>query len=77
MVTFADRSFTLEAFAKAVREGSTDRVAEIVTGLEAKVVADQAAFVEVVKAAGGRVVDQWWIVNGCAIEVPHKALAGL
>ena len=77
LVTFADRSFTLEAFAKAVREGSTDRVAEIVTGLEAKVVADQAAFVEVVKAAGGRVVDQWWIVNGCAIEVPHKALAGL
>jgi len=78
IVHFKKRSFDLQGFRDAVWGGRSDKeVAQIVKGLEADVVADQAGFVEAVAKIGGKVQIQWWIINACAVDVPHAALGKL
>ena len=76
IVTFNKRNFDLTEFRKAnYGDATADDVARIVRGLEQKVQADQAAFVEFVESLGGMVVEQYWLINGCAIEIAPKQLA--
>ena len=78
IVQFRKRTFDLDAFRDAnLRNAGPGEVAPIVAGLEASMRADQAAFVGHVERLGGTVVQQWWLINGCAIEVPPAAIAGL
>ena len=78
IVHFKKRSFDLSGFRQAVYSGaSADHVAKIVKGLEQEVIADQAAFAKVVAGLGGKVHVQWWIINACAVDVPHAVLARL
>ncbi len=78
LVTFKTRSFDLSTFRAANHNGaSAARVAAIVAGLEAKVQADQREFVNFIEALGGTVTAQWWLINGCAVEVPAAAVAKL
>lgn len=74
LVQFERRSFDLAAFRAANLRHDAAAVARIVGGLEAKVRRDQAPFVRAVTQLGGRVTDQFWIVNACAVELdPDKA----
>lgn len=75
LVQFEKRSFDLSEFRRANLARDAAKVARIVPDLEKRVQADQGPFVEAVEKLGGRVVDQWWIVNACAIEIPPAELA--
>jgi len=66
---FADRSFDLAAFRKAVLDRSAADVAAAVADMEGRVRVDQAAFVTAIERLGGRVVAQWWLVNAAAFEI--------
>ena len=78
IVTFATRSFTLEALRDAtLAHRSADEVAAIVASMEAGVREDQAGFVAAVLALGGTVTDQWWIINGACVTLPAAKRAAL
>ncbi len=77
LVTFKNRSFDLSEFRAANQRRDADAVARIVADLEGKVRADQREFVELVENLGGRVVAQWWLVNGCAVEIDPAKLPQL
>lgn len=69
IVRFQARSFDLEEFSAAIRLGkSAQEVAQIVANMEAAVRADQAPFVAAVEKLGGRVNEQWWIINAACVE---------
>lgn len=71
LVTLKSRSFDLTRFREASHSGAPAAVIDaIVTDLERKVREDQKDFVEFVESLGGRVIDQWWIVNGLKVEIP-------
>ncbi len=75
IVTFKDRSFDLSDFRSAVYSGaSASEVARIVSDLEEEVKADQADFVRFIERLGGKVAVQWWIINGCAVDIPYAKL---
>lgn len=75
---FRARSFDLREFRSAVRRrASAAELQAIVRGLEQAVGRDQASFAERLRDLGGRVVDAWWLVNGCSIEVKPEHLARL
>ncbi len=75
IVLFKNRSFDLSDFRTAVYTGaSAAEVARIVGDLEEEVKADQAGFVRFIEKLGGKVVVQWWIVNGCAVDIPYDKL---
>ncbi|MCC6672369.1 MAG: S8/S53 family peptidase [Planctomycetes bacterium] len=77
-VRFRERSFDLSSFAAAVAARQSGPQAEaVLADLEARMRADQAPFVDFVERLGGRVVAQWWLVNGCAIEVRQSQLAAV
>lgn len=78
IVHFEERPFDLAAF-RAEMQGDRDPqlVATIVRELERKMKAHQKAFAQRVEQLGGSVVAQWWLVNGCAIEIAPKHLAAL
>jgi hypothetical protein len=77
IVHFKSRPFDLQGFRKAVQSNDAAQVSATVRDLEAKVKAHQAAFEKVVEAMGGEMVAQWWLINGCAIDVPPSKLAEL
>ncbi|HHI81502.1 MAG TPA: hypothetical protein ENK02_16185 [Planctomycetes bacterium] len=77
IVHFKSRSFNLQGFRKAVQSNDAAKVSAVVRNLEAKVKADQAAFEKAVEAMGGEMVAQWWLINGCAIDIPPSKLAEL
>lgn len=78
IVHFSERSFDLAAFRNAIRGGAPAAdVAAIVADLEARVKADQKNFVDEVKALGGSVVAQWWLINAAAIDIPFAQLGAL
>ncbi len=70
LVTLRDRSFDLTTFATArtaaVAPAAMDAV---VADLKARARADQAPLAAVVADLGGTVCDQWWLVNGLAVEL--------
>lgn len=69
IVRFKSRSFDLDEFADAIRGGkSATEVARIVAEMEAAVRSDQVRFVHDVEALGGRVAEQWWIINGACVH---------
>lgn len=69
VVMFSQRSFTLEGFRTAVMaRRPAAEVEAIVRDLEATVERDQADFVVSVRALGGRVVGQYWLINGAAVD---------
>ncbi len=77
IVHFKKRPFDLQGFREAVQSNDAAKVAATVRDLEAKVKAHQAAFQKVVESMGGEMVAQWWLINGCAIDVPPSKLAEL
>ncbi len=75
IVLFKQRSFDLSDFRSAVYSGaSAAEVARIVKDLEDEVKADQADFARFIEKLGGKVVVQWWIINGCAVDIPFDKL---
>ena len=78
LVTFKTRSFDLEGYRQAIlAQRPAAEVAQLVADLEQKARADQFAFVNFVEQLGGRVTDQWWLINACAVEVLPARLAQL
>jgi subtilisin family serine protease len=70
LVQFTTRSFDLAGFRAAVRRRAPEReMRRLVAGLEAAVRRDQAPFAARLGRLGGRVTQQWWIINGCSIEI--------
>lgn len=75
LVEFKTRSFDLSEFRNEMYGGrSPDVVAKLVRKYEALVQSDQAGFSEEIEALGGRVTEQYWIVNAAAIEISHSKL---
>ena len=76
IVTFRSRSFDLTAFRQAnlSPQATAEDVARIVADLEQEVRLDQAAFARLVRELGGRMHRQWWLINGCAIDIPFARL---
>ena len=73
---FRDRGFDLTTFRAAVRaQRSAAEVEAIVRHLEQQAVIDQRGFVTAVEKLGGRVVQQWWLVNAAAFEIAPTSLA--
>ncbi|MEZ5962597.1 MAG: S8 family serine peptidase [Planctomycetota bacterium] len=71
IVTLQSRGFDLEAYRQAIASDvSVTAMDDVLADLDARMHADQAPIVEAVETLGGRVVAQWWIVNGMAIELP-------
>ena len=76
IVEFADRSFTLDRYREAIySQASADQVAAIVADMEARVLIDQKDFVADVLALGGKVENQWWLINAACVSVPPGKLA--
>ena len=72
LVTLRTRSFDLSS----IESAAPLDVDDVVSDLAAKAKADQSDFAAVV-AAHGSVVDHWWLVNGCRIEVSPDAVDAL
>jgi hypothetical protein len=78
IVHFERRGFDTEALANEYQGARhPGRVAAIVADFEVRVRADQAPFVTAVELLGARVVQQWWLVNACLIEVDRAKLAAV
>ncbi len=75
IVTFEQRSFDLLPLREAILADRSAAEAEaIVEGFQASAEADQSAFAEEVRALGGKVLQHYWIINGCAVEVPGNRI---
>jgi hypothetical protein len=75
IVHFKKRPFDLSAYrAEMLGDRDPEKVASIVAELERRMKAHQREFVEKVKALGGSVVYQYWLVNACCIEIAPKHL---
>ncbi|MCB9891756.1 MAG: S8 family serine peptidase [Planctomycetes bacterium] len=70
LVEFAERSFDLEPLAAAIRRRSAEDVEALVRDLEHRVARDQAPFADQLRAAGGKMIEQFWLVNACSVDVP-------
>lgn len=78
IITLTDRSFDLAAYKQAIASQSpASAVDGVVATLTAQMHADQASVVEAAENLGGRVVAQWWIVNGLAVELAPERVAAL
>src|SRR5262245_44435755 len=76
LVQFATRSFTLEPAREAIASKAPyDQRQALVRFMERQVLDDQRAFVDEVHRLGGKVTHQYWIINGCAIEIAPQHLA--
>ncbi len=76
IIHFETRPFDLSTFRSAIySRRPANEVDQIVRDLEAKAEAHQRAFVQKIQQLGGQLHAQWWLINACAIDVPHKALA--
>lgn len=75
IVHFKTRSFNLDALRNAVRAGaSADRVEAMIAQLEDKAMQEQQAFKQALRELGGDTCIHYWLINSCAIEVPHAQL---
>ncbi len=78
IVHFKSRSFDLSALNQEYAgDRNPDRVEAIAKELARKAKIDQADFVEEVKALGGRVTDQFWLVNAAVVEIQPTKLTQL
>lgn len=78
LVEFQERSFDLSRLAAAREAGaSAADVEAIVASYRAAVARDNAAFVASVEKLGGKVYEQYWIVNGAAIEIPFARVGAV
>lgn len=78
IVHFASRSFDLSGFRAAIRaHRPAAEVDAIIAQLEQAVQADQAEFVAAIVALGGKVTNQWWLVNAAAVEIAPAQLDAL
>lgn len=74
-VTFAKRSFDLQAFRDAnYNRAGAPVVNAIVRDLEQRARDDQAAFGQAVEALGGAVNINFWLINACNIDLPPAKL---
>ena len=78
IVILADRSFDLDKYRDAVRSRGAIDSKQTLSELDAAVRTDQAALVDVVtRELGGRVLAQWWLVNGFSVELDPAQVATL
>ena len=78
LVDFDKRSFDLSRLRAAIRSNAdVARVDEIVASYRQATERDQAAFVEAIEKLGGRVFEQFWIINCAAIEIPFDKVAAV
>jgi len=70
VVTLKERSFDLEPYRAAIAgQASVAAFDDVVATLDTRMRADQAPVVATVERLGGRVLAQWWLVNGLAVEL--------
>jgi hypothetical protein len=75
IVHFAERPFDLSAFREAIWTGRpAAEVHELVRGLDERARAHQAEFAREIQSLGGRMVQQWWLINACAVDLPKGAI---
>ena len=75
IAVFKKRSFDLSRFREAVFSHAPSAVVKaIVADLEDKAKEDQAPFAAFVRDLGGRVTESWWIIDGCALEIPFSKI---
>lgn len=75
IVMFEQRSFDLLPLKKAIADRrSAEYVAGVVAECEARATADQAEFDRALRRIGGRVDEHFWIINGCAVDLPPGRL---
>ncbi|MCA8968949.1 MAG: S8 family serine peptidase [Planctomycetes bacterium] len=78
LVEFRTRSFDLSALRAARERGaSAADVAAIVRSYEQSATRDRAAFTAAVEKLGGRVYENYWIVNWSAIEIAFENVAAV
>lgn len=78
VVRLTERGFDLASYAAAVRARRPADAQKTIAELEAAMRSDQAPVVEfVTRELGGRVLAQWWIVNGLAVELEASQVAHL
>ena len=78
IVLFESRSFDLTEFRSAVRRDvPAKELATITDDLAERVRADQADFAGALREFGGQVRQQWWLINGCAVDIPAGTSQGL
>ena len=62
----------------AIRESRPpDGVTDIITACQARVDRDRQALLDDVKALGGRVVANWWLIDAVAVDMPPGSLEAL
>jgi hypothetical protein len=75
LVHFAKRSFDLEGLrAATLARKPAAEIAGLVADLDRRARADQEPFVRAVERLDGVVLAQWWLVNGCAVEIHAAAV---
>jgi len=77
-VTFAERPFDLNGFRSAIESGANaEQVERIVNDLQGRAIEHQAPFQQHIAALGGRMVNQFWLINACTIELKPDQVAGI
>ena len=78
IVELKERPFDLLELRRAFRRGASRADLErIMADLEEKARAHQADLARFAAGLGGRVFAHWWLINACALELPHEHLEGL
>jgi hypothetical protein len=76
MVVFKKRSFDLQSFRNAIRTKDQKTVESVVKNLESQAIQDQASFsLFLERDLGGEILEHFWLVNACSIEVSFANLA--
>ncbi len=75
IAVFKERSFDLSSFRRAVFDHASPEVIRAITAdLEKRARREHAPFAALVKKLGGRVTETWWIIDGCALEIPYSKI---
>lgn len=77
LVQFRTRSFDLTEFRAANLRRDATAIARIVRELERRVRVDQSDFVATIDKLGGRITEQFWITNACALRLDASKIEGV
>ncbi len=78
IAVFKKRSFDLSRFRRAVFDRVPPEMLRALTAdLEDRARKEHSDFDALVKDLGGRVTEHWWIIDGCALEIPFSGIPAL
>lgn len=73
LVEFRERSYDLDSLRRAIWSGkSASDVADVIADLEQRTAAERVAFTREVQALGGRVLQNWWLINASLVQIDAK-----